>query len=116
MTIGRLSRIPAFHVSFVPFNRFNFHHLPLLQEGLAIDAVLAHRSCLPSKVGAAWVALKTGLIHITTMTTKRRQTKRIIEVEPDSLDNYWNLEKQRLARLVPAADEEGHSKRPHLLN
>ena len=37
---------------------FNFHHIPFLQESLAIDTVLAHRSCLPSKVGTAWVALK----------------------------------------------------------
>ena len=32
---------------------------PLLQESLAIDAVLAHRGRLPGKVGATGVALET---------------------------------------------------------
>merc|ERR1711972_372847 len=53
--------------------------IPLLQECLAVDTVLAHSSRLPGKVGATWVA----------------------------------LEKQRLPRLIPATDEERHSKWPH---
>ena len=42
---------------------------PLLQESLAIDAVLAHRGRLPGKVGATGVALENIFTIITNQFT-----------------------------------------------
>ena len=45
---------------------------PLLQESLAIDAVLAHRGRLPGKVGATGVALKTIFTIISNQFTTNK--------------------------------------------
>ena len=73
--------------------------LPLLQESLAIDAVLAHRGRLPGKVGATGVALETKSKIISNQFTTMSQ-------------KY--LEQERLARLIPSTDQEGDSEWPHL--
>ena len=60
-------RVPGKSLSRLPQHALILAHsvtllwiLPFLQERLAVDAVLAHRCCLPGKVGAAWIALKMG--------------------------------------------------------
>ena len=63
---------------------------PLLQESLAIDAVLAHRGRLPGKVGATGVALE----NIFTIITNQFITM-----------SQKYLEQERLARLIPSTDQ-----------
>ena len=72
---------------------------PLLQESLAIDAVLAHRGRLPGKVGATGVALETKFTIVSNQFISMY---------------YKYLEQERLAGLIPSTDQERDSKGPHL--